>query len=73
MSNPTRPRYVMPTGVSLLSNKVLEMMNAHTSGKDYKYDHYPLVPLSIILKDQNSVFLTQASEGGKLGDKEELL
>ena len=73
MSSQTKARYVLPTGVSLLSNKVLEMMHAHSQGKDYKYDHYPIVRLSEAINDQNSLYLSSASEEGIYGQSEELL
>lgn len=66
----TRARYILPTGVSLLSNKVLEMMQSHSSGTDYKYDHFPIVQLSEAINDQNTVFLTYASEEGTFGESD---
>ena len=64
----TRARYVLPTGVSLLNNKILEMMQAHSKGKDYKYDHFPLVRMSEAINDQNTVIISQASDSGTLGE-----
>jgi hypothetical protein len=66
----TRPRYVLPTGASLLANKAMEMMHSHIEGKDYKYDHYPLYLLSAALNDQNTLFITKATDGGILGESE---
>jgi len=68
----TKPRYVMPTGISLLSNKCLEIMGSHVLGKDFKYDELSLYRLSEALTDQNTLFITKASEGGMFGASEEL-
>ena len=68
----TRARYILPTGVSLLSNKVLEMMQSHTSGTDYKYDHFPIIRISEAINDQNTVLLTYASEEGVFGESDKL-
>ena len=68
----TRPRYILPTGRSLLNNKALEMMHAHSQGKHYKYDNYPIVRLSEIVNDQNSMMLTRANEEGLFGESEAL-
>ncbi len=67
----TRARYVLPTGVSLLNNKMLEMMHAHSQGKEYKYDHFPLVRMSEAINDQNTVIITYASEEGVFGERED--
>ena len=64
----TRARYILPTGISLLANKALEMMHAHSRGNDYKYDDYPIVKLSQAINDQNALFLTRATEEGTLGE-----
>lgn len=66
----TRARYILPTGVSLLSNKVLEMMQSHISGKDYNYDHFPVVSISEAMNDQNTILLTYASEEGVFGERD---
>jgi len=71
MSN-TRARYILPTGISLLSNKVLEMMQSHASATDYKYDHFPVVRISEAINDQNTVLLTYASEEGAFGESDKL-
>jgi hypothetical protein len=68
----TRARYILPTGISLLSNKVLEMMQSHTSGTDYKYDHFPIIRISEAINDQNTVLLTYASEEGVFGESDRL-
>jgi hypothetical protein len=69
----TRARYVLPTGISILNNKVLEMMQAHSRGKDYKYDHFPLVRMSEALNDQNTVIISQATDSGTLGESGKLV
>tara|TARA_S200000501_G_C20615940_1_gene652377 strand:+ start:253 stop:471 length:219 start_codon:yes stop_codon:yes gene_type:complete len=69
----TRARYVLPTGISILQNKVLEMMQAHSSGKDYKYDHFPLVRMSEAINDQNTVIISQATDSGTLGESGNLV
>ncbi len=72
MRTRTRPRYVMPTGKSLLANKCLEMMHAHLKGKDYKYDSFPLYRTSEAIVDQNTVLIVFATEEGHFGDAEKL-
>mgnify|MGYP001019403681 CR=1 FL=1 len=64
MSSRTRPRYILPTGKSLLTNKCLEMMHAHQKGKDYKYDENPIYRTSEALVDQNTLLIVFASEEG---------
>lgn len=68
----TRARYILPTGVSLLSNKILEMMQSHSRGTDYKYEHFPIVRMSEAVNDQNTVLLTYASEEGVFGESDRL-
>ena len=68
----TRARYILPTGISLLSNKVLEMMHSHSRGTDYKYDHFPIVQLSEAINDQNTLLLTYVTEEGRFGQSERL-
>ena len=72
MRTRTRPRYVLPTGRSLLANKCLEMMHAHLSRKDYKYDNQPLYKASEAVVDQNTLLIVFATEEGHLGDAEKL-
>ncbi len=72
MRTRTRPRYIMPTGRSMLANKCLEMMHAHLKGKDYKYDSQPYYRASEALADQNTLLIVIATEEGHLGDAEKL-
>ena len=68
----TRARYILPTGVSLLSNKILEMMQSHSKGTDYKYEHFPIIRMSEAINDQNTVLLTYSSEEGVFGESDRL-
>ena len=68
----TRPRYVLPTGKSLLASKCLEMMHSHLRGKDYKYDDRSLYRLSEAVVDQNTLVITTASEGGIFNEGDKL-
>lgn len=72
MRTRTRPRYIMPTGKSLLANKCQEMMHAHLKGKDYKYDSFPLYRTSEAIVDQNTVLIVFATEEGHFGEAENL-
>jgi hypothetical protein len=72
MRTRTKPRYVMPTGTSLLTNKCLEMMHAHSRGDDYKYDDFPIYRISEALVDQNTLLVVIATDEGHYGESDKL-
>lgn len=73
MTTEVKPRYLLPTGRSLLANKCLEMMYAHTRGKDYKYDEQPLYHTAEAIADQNTIIIVATNEQGLYGEEDNLL
>ena len=68
----TKPRYILPTGKSLLVSKCLEMMHAHLNNKDYKYDDRSLYRISEATVDQNTLVIADATEGGRFNEGDKL-
>ena len=72
MSNtPKNIRYQLITPISLLSNRIIEAIGAHSNGVPYVYDNYPAYQISAALADNDTIMISQVSETGAVGLPEE--
>ena len=60
-------RYVLPTGQSLLTTRLMECISDHKRGKTHIYDHFPSYDVAMAIADQNTVLIVQVSESGPIG------